>query len=200
MKYSVPHPVVGKGEKTKKIIPVDAETLKKIEINKNLPLVFSFKYFDREHELFNLGGICNSWFASLFDILKDLSDTTEIQLHTTKKDRYYPHSISWDEVHAKFNFDDEWLEQHECLQIYVSKAMGRIQGFIVSNYFYIVWLDPYHNLYPIHSGKSFGGEKRKEPLLSCNQILCSRILELEAEVKEDNEVISTMCDECTHNQ
>lgn len=60
------------------------------------------------------------------------------------------HGHDWKKATAKFGFPDSFFEQHQddCLQFSISKANGRVHGFLIENVFYVVWLDPDHNLYP----------------------------------------------------
>ena len=87
---------------------------------------FSFACFDRTHELFNLGGdgsdgvIKGKWFIELLDALKSVCNKTISEIRQSKTHDLHP--IDW------------------------SKSKGRVIGFIVDGVFYIVWLDPYHNL------------------------------------------------------
>lgn len=80
---------------------------------------------------------------------------------------------NWDKLDYKYNFDDAFLEQVECRQARISTSQGGIHGFIIGNRFYVVWLDPHHNLYP---DERYGGLKIFTPPETC----CSyRDVELE---------------------
>lgn len=53
------------------------------------------------------------------------------------------HPVNWDNANATPPPDDE---QREYLQFRINKSKGRIIGFQIEGIFYIVWLDPHHNL------------------------------------------------------
>lgn len=109
---------------------------------------FSFSCFDREHPLFNLGGqgeehddtVGGRWFLDLLECLKALSQMkrSEWNNHT-----HQLHPIDW--KHTNCNAPPE-AEQLEYYQFRISKSKGRVIGFILDQVFYIVWLDPHHNL------------------------------------------------------
>src|SRR5690625_1783449 len=130
---------------------ISKEQYEEIEIRKNKKLIFSWIFFDRSHNLFNIGNIDSPWFISLFDCLQDVSRLTvqEFRQQSERRGlRVHPHN--WDNASAQFDMPEEWFEQYEdnCLQFSISKARGRVHGILIENVFYIVWLDPLHNLYP----------------------------------------------------
>lgn len=127
------------------------EDINKIEARKKEEVIFSWRLFDRNHEYFNVGKCEESWFISLLDGLRDISRMTvgEFRQHSERRGLRV-HSHNWQRATAKFNMPGDWFEQNKenCLQFSVSKAKGRVHGILIDNIFYIVWLDPYHNLYP----------------------------------------------------
>lgn len=139
--------------------PMPQEEIDRVRKMKKEKLTFSFKFFDRHHEVFNLGKTKVSWFISLLDAMKEVSDLTRNQLVVEQRNHYQCHPHKWDELDYKFNFSDEFLCQVECLQFRLSTGGGRVHGFIIGNRFYIVWLDPHHNLYASnkHGGRKFYG-------------------------------------------
>jgi hypothetical protein len=183
----VPRPEIPTSGEVKKITPIDPETAAQIKKQRELPMVFSFQFFDRNHELFNLGNTCTQWFASLSDVLNVLSKNKVSDLYGRLKAHFDPHPIDWECTNAKFHFDDDWLVQHDCVQIRLSTAKGRIHGFILGNCFYIVWLDPHHNLWIENKDKSFGGVKHYAPLPTCVEEMSQEIIGLKQELKDYKE-------------
>ena len=106
----------------------------------------SFSCFDREHELFNLGGtskdnvVESAWFLDLLDCLKIIGGKT---IQEMKGSTYDLHPIDWDSANAKIPNGNTQLEYW---QFRINKSKGRVIGFILNQVFYIVWLDPHHNL------------------------------------------------------
>ncbi|MFP7457219.1 hypothetical protein SFC52_01225 [Niallia circulans] len=137
---------------------------KRLEESLNELVIFSWKYFDRDHEVYNCGGVEMSWFISLMDSLKNVSSLTinDLRLENGKRQGLRFHPIRWEKVQHKFNFNRSFFEQIEenSYQLSLSTANGRIHGFLIENRFYIVWFDPYHQLELM---KGFGGVKTFEP-------------------------------------
>lgn len=110
---------------------------------------FSFEMFDREHPLFNLGSkehspvaISGEWFISFFDCLKDVS---LVRISDLCRDSHDLHPVNWNSK----NINTKKPSGHEQLdywQFRLNKSNGRVIGVKIDNIFYVVWLDPYHNL------------------------------------------------------
>lgn len=103
-------------------------------------LIFSFSCFDRSHKLFNLGGIRDGWFLDLLDCLKNISI---IKIYETKGSTYDLHPVDWSISNTP---KPESSEQYEFWQFRINKSKGRIIGILIDAVFYVVWLDPHHNL------------------------------------------------------
>ena len=137
-------------EATKKFLPgIGLDEHELIRKRSSEKLLFSFKYLDTEHEAFNLGNIKQEWFLSLFEVLKELSDLTRHRLAVELRPHYRSHEHDWGKAKFKYNFVDDFLNQVECTQFCLSKGTGRVHGFIIGNRFYVIWLDPHHNMYPM---------------------------------------------------
>lgn len=161
-------PAVSIPTERKKGFPIpysEIEILKQFSREK---LVFSLKFFDRDHEAFNLGNTKESWFIGLLDALKEVSGITRNQLVVELRQHYEAHGHDWSKLNYKYSFNDEFLEQVECLQFSLAKSKGRVHGFIIGNRFYIVWLDPHHNLYP---DEKHGGRKIFDKAMNCYECL-----------------------------
>ena len=125
-------------------------------------LLFSFTAFDRHNELFNLGGqsedktVGGKWFIELLDCLKSISDKTILEL--MNRSTHDLHPIDWSKTNAK---PPEGYDQLEYWQFRLNKSRGRVIGTIIDNVFYVMWLDPYHNL---TDSEGYGGvQKYPEP-------------------------------------
>ncbi|WP_130807631.1 hypothetical protein [Senegalia massiliensis] len=155
-------------KKTPKNITV--KSVEEFKKNKQSEIIFSFKYFDRKHKYFNLGGvnkICDNWFLELIDILKEISNRTWTQIATNPVFDAHPQNFSQTNFQYKL-FDEKTIKQLECVQFRISKSKGRVHGFIVDNCFYIYWLDPNHNMI---DSDNYEGAKRYKPFKSCYEIL-----------------------------
>ena len=112
---------------------------------------FRFDYFDATHPFFDGSNADFDWARNMLKRLKALQDTT---VDTFKKDIRFKkmqhiHQINWDGAnlgsfgiqHASPDLDeDAW-------QFGISRSNGRIHGFFIGNFFYVVWIDPEHKLF-----------------------------------------------------
>ena len=121
-------------------------------------LLFSFASFDRTHKLFNLGGnseddtVGGQWFLKLLDCLKSVSVKSITEL--MNRSIHDLHPIDWRKTNTK---PPVGYEQLEYWQFRIDKSSGRVIGVIVGNVFYVVWLDPYHNL---TDSEGYGGVRK----------------------------------------
>lgn len=128
------------------------------EIVKENGFSFSFSAFDRTHELFNLsknskGDVMDGrWFLELLDCLKSVSGKNVDEL---KKSKHELHPIDWSKTNAKSP-----SEQGEYWQFRIDKSSGRVIGLLIDSVFYVVWLDPHHNL---TNSEGYGGVKLFPP-------------------------------------
>lgn len=145
-----------KGKTTKGKIRLPANDLKSTPIKKTLPydrsitqeggFSFSFKFLDRNHKLFNLGGkekdntVGGDWFLDLLDCLKSVGGMT---IQEMKQKHHQLHPVRWESANAKCPLPNCQIE--EWWQFRLNKAKGRVYGFSIDGIFYITWLDPYHN-------------------------------------------------------
>lgn len=162
----------------------DVENVRSVLGHNSPNTIFSFEFFDRTEECFNLGGarsVCDSWFVSLLETIKELSGMSWSD--ASQKTHYSIHQHEWDKVNFKYKlFDDETLEQLDCYQFGLSAGKGRVHGFKIDNVFYVYWLDPNHNMYDVEGYPSYMAYKFK-PLPSCMEVMDQKLLELQ----KDNE-------------
>lgn len=120
-------------------------------------LRFSFHFFDRKHEAFNCGDTEAEWYIGLLDSFKEVSGLSLIELKQQRQ-HYDAHEHDWDKLDYEYTLPQLLWDQvrDHCLQFRISKSDGRVHGFTINNTFYIVWLDPHHNLYPCerHGGRT----------------------------------------------
>ena len=147
-KFKLPTEKTPKG---KVILPFNGKVVESREIT------FSFSSFDRKHELFNLGGraadgtVGGQWFFRLLDCLKNIGGKT---IEDLKKKPFLLHPVKWETANAKCPTDSE---QAEYWQFRIDKSHGRVIGILIDAVFYVVWLDPYHNL---TDSEGYGGVQK----------------------------------------
>ena len=143
----------GKRKATKKIKLPPAETPKggillpfNGEVVKEQGIKFSFSCFDRTNPYFNLGGkekddtVGGKWFLRLFDCLKSVSNKTIEEL---KRSTHDLHPVNWENTNVNCPTNSP---QYKYWQFRLDKSHGRVVGFLIDSIFYVVWLDPHHNL------------------------------------------------------
>jgi hypothetical protein len=120
---------------------------------------FSFRFW-RQHENFGVGACDARWFVSLFERLQELSKQTvsDVMDDLNVKDGLRIHNIDWASNNIPISRTDiDWVdevywnnpEEYPLFQFHISKALGRVAGFLDENrVFNIVLLDRRHNLQP----------------------------------------------------
>ena len=156
---------------------------------------FSFACFDRSHELFNLGDRSSTgtveanWFLDLLDCLKSVSNMNTSEMKAPLHDL---HPIDWDRTNTSAPSGGE---QCEYWQFRINKSKGRVIGFLIDGVFYIVWLDPHHNL---TNSEGYGTETYYRAGMSLYEIRESELRQLKEEnkrLKADLRAAEDMIDE-----
>lgn len=76
---------------------------------------------------------------------------TAEEIRANKSKSLRAHTINWKETSQPRGFAHlhEQLQAEQPWQFEVSaNEHGRVHGFFIENIFFLVWLDPQHNLYP----------------------------------------------------
>lgn len=196
--FAIPHPE--SPGMVRRTLPLTAEEIEAARSRSDQPLLFSFRFFDRSHDAFNLGNTDRPWFLTLLDALKDVSALTRHRLAVELKNHYRFHPHNWEKTRFKYDLNDELLAQVECVQFFLTKGDGRVHGFLVGNRFYVVWLDPDHNLYPEekHVNYSLYPCSQYETLQRENERLrsrCDQLLNENKRLVDDNSVLSQWLEE-----
>lgn len=141
-------------------------------------IAFSFEALEQT-EYFNLDGTCINWSSELFNMMKHVSSIKKEDLLSGAyaKSTYRVHS------HENANPPSplpEGVELKDCYQIRISKSKGGIHGVFYDNIFYIIWLDPLHNMYP---DDRYGGLRKVKAGSTC----CKDRDDLLVKLQEENE-------------
>lgn len=201
-KFNIPKPKEIENLSKNKL-PISKDEIENARIRAKERLQFSFRFLNIDNDAFNLGSmekrrtsICGEWFIELLKSFKSVSDINRDNL-ISQRQHYDAHRHDWNKLDYKFEFSEDFLEQVECIQYRISSSNGRVHGFIIGNTFYIVWLDPHHNLYP---DDRYGGRKFYMTPLSCHDRLQEKMVELLKEndkLKKENEAVMEMLNEYT---
>lgn len=114
-------------------------------------LSFSFRYFvDRPPFEVARGG--PGYLLTLLERLRDLGPLTALELQTNRNPALRCHQIDWTATTERGGFahlNSSIRSQAVPYQFSLSgNAHGRVHGFFIGDVFYVVWLDPEHQLYP----------------------------------------------------
>ena len=130
--------------------------------NINTQLVISFEYLDTGSKKYSMNAIGDNkttikFYNDFFNKLKEYEklDNFKKYVHDNLVFRVknHIHPIDWKDNKIResgFNcLDSRLMEQirEECWQLGINNHGFRIHGFFIENVFYVVWLDPNHELY-----------------------------------------------------
>lgn len=111
---------------------------------------FSFRYYQDGKDKFSIEGRDARYLASLLRRLRDLSQLNSQEVINNQSKSLRCHGIVWKNTTEPNGFGIPNEEQlvNVPYQFQISaNEYGRVHGFFSENVFYIVWLDPDHNLY-----------------------------------------------------
>lgn len=152
---------MGKKKTNPKISFQPQEKIKTTDITTaNKKIAFSYEYIDLNNSKYSFEGMDNKQIIRFHNDFhkkvceycqkKDFKKSLSEKLW---KSHNHIHPIDWSDKQireAKFtSLDSKLMEQvkDECWQLGINNNGFRIHGFFIENIFYIVWLDPLHNLY-----------------------------------------------------
>lgn len=140
----------------------------------------SFSAFDRSHEFFNLGDsnptktLEGAWFIDLLDCLKSVTSMT---VENLQRSPHKLHPIDFSKTNLKKL--PKRYEQCEFWQFRINKSKGRVIGVRAGKVFYVVWLDPHHNL---TNSEGYGKIDYYPPGKSAYELLQEKIANLQEEI------------------
>lgn len=120
-------------------------------IPRDAALRFSFKFLD----LLGNNKFCTShcqegYLDKFLTRLRDISGLTVNEFRTNKTDALRAHTITFTDTSEPEGFSslNPQLRQSEAYQFMITKKdHGRVHGILLSDTFYVVWIDPAHKLY-----------------------------------------------------
>jgi hypothetical protein len=138
-------------------------------------LKVSFEYIDWDTEEFFFHGMEVKYYQKLFDCIVEITKSREKDIIEQTHPSLRPKSIFNSSSSIKNSFPESVIAKikdklfiqtrneesskaqaieiaSRAFEVSLSKAYGRIHGFVWNNTFYIVWFDPAHNLYPMRFG------------------------------------------------
>jgi hypothetical protein len=147
---------VSKSKNNKKIqkTPVPKAGSSGIKLTKLKPpegISFSFKYFNGSHEKFVCADRDSRYWMTLVNRLRDLSGYPALQLRQGNNKTLRCHPIDWNsrgvsEICFGIPGEEQLVDTPYQFSL-TSNEHGRVHGFFIENIFFVVWLDPEHQLY-----------------------------------------------------
>jgi hypothetical protein len=125
-------------------------------------IVFSFELLD-SNEYFNIDCTCSNWSTDLMNMMQSISSVTRKRFKTDISFRRGTYRIHKHDVKPPVPFPVN-VNFEEVEQIRLGASKGGIHGFLAENVFYVVWLDPLHNMYP---DDRHGGLRKIKPAVTC---------------------------------
>lgn len=133
-------------------VPRLAETIPSVQ---PLPdadtLRFSFKHLDLTgNAKFSLTRCRDGYLKTLLERLRDLSRLTAKEFRTSRSSALRSHPIDFSETTEPQGFHtlNEQLRSEQAWQFQLTaNEHGRVHGILLLDTFYVVWIDPDHELY-----------------------------------------------------
>lgn len=131
---------------------------------------FSFKHLDTEHQDFHIEKCSAAFLSRLLCRAREYESYTVQQFVNVnhQDDRmlfYFPNSAYPDgftSLDAELQAEHGWeLKIAPDAKRHSIEAAWRAYGFLVSNVFYLVWLDPNHRLFPDNHPKHAASKKKQ---------------------------------------
>ena len=126
----------------------------------NQKLIISYEHLDLNNKKYSMDSITDNREKINYynDYLKKIKEYSELEnfkkdIKGRYADRNHIHPIDWNDTRIReksfTNLDSMLMEQikGDCWQLGINNHSFRIHGFFISNVFYVVWLDPNHELY-----------------------------------------------------
>lgn len=161
---------------------------------------FSFAAFDHSHEMFNLGdnenpsgAVSGKWFIDLFDCLKSVSNMTTQEMGQST---HRLHRIDWTKTNTT---PPSGSEQCEYWQFRINKSKGRVIGVLIDSVFYVVWLDPHHNLTDSEGYGTVNWNKPAIGLYETQQAEIDKLRRRVADLEEERKGLYELIDSKSQN-
>lgn len=116
-------------------------------------LSFSFRFFKKDHSIFDCRNQCWEFYVSFLDLMRKLHRINIADFRNSRRNSYHIHQILWENTthpNGFFHLDTQLqaLTPYQ-IEIPLGRDSGRVYGFLVDsiNTFCVVWIDPDHNLF-----------------------------------------------------
>ncbi len=132
-------------------VPYNSARIPKPPIQVDGILKFSFKNLDlTSNSKFGIHRCKEGYFQKLLERLRDLSCMKDSEFRTARSSSLKIHKIDWSTTSEKGGFTslNDQLRSLEAWQFEITRnEHGRVHGFLLGDTFFIIWVDPDHQLY-----------------------------------------------------
>jgi hypothetical protein len=163
---------------------------KEVEKLKREKMLFSFTFLDLSHPSFNCGSTKVTWFMDLY---RNMSEISRLNLFEFWQQRQHYDVHRHDFTKTAHNYNEsisettlEQISPENMVQFRLSSSGGRVHGILYHNTFYVLWLDPHHNMNP---DDRYGGARFFEsPVTEFDMLLHEKeeLLKKNKRLEEDN--------------
>lgn len=125
--------------------------IKPTEVRDTEKVSFNFKRLKEKDRKFQYSSKESKYFCVLLDKLRSISGMNKVEMTITNSRGLRCHKIDFNDPSVSENSFDILSEDvaEDAWQFQLtSNEHGRVHGYFVDNVFYVVWLDPEHDLYP----------------------------------------------------
>jgi len=128
----------------------------------NSQLVISYDYLDLNNKKYNMQALGDNktiiqFYKEYYKKMKEYCEYENFKKFISENGRYrdknHIHQIDWKDSRIRednfTSLSSNLMQQikSDCWQLGINNNGFRVHGFFIENVFYIVWLDPLHNLY-----------------------------------------------------
>lgn len=127
-----------------------SDKIKPTEIDDSVPVSFNFKNLAQNSGKFKYSEQPKNYFLKLLERLATVSGMNRDEMIIHNKSALRCHQINFSDSRVSesgFGLSEDVDDDAWQFQISSNKH-GRVHGYFVANVFFVVWLDPGHELYP----------------------------------------------------
>ncbi|MBU4512930.1 hypothetical protein KKD19_06890 [Patescibacteria group bacterium] len=128
-----------------------SEYIKPSSIEGDDKISFNFRRMRSDGDKFKYCDKDSRYFLKLVERLRDVCHLTPLELKTSRSSSLKCHQINFADSRCTedgFGFNSQDIDDNGWQFEISQNEHGRIHGFFLENIFYVVWLDPKHELYP----------------------------------------------------
>ncbi len=130
---------------------LSTNNIKPTEVRDTEKVSFNFKRLNEKENKFKFTCKDAKYFCILLDRLKNISYFSKKELATNNSRGLRCHKINFSDIKVSersFGILGEDVDEDAWQFELTANEHGRVHGYFIDSIFYVVWLDPDHELYP----------------------------------------------------